>query len=131
MADRYSYIPLTGVFIALVWFIGDWAGKLRKGSYLLWAGAIPLIGVMVILTMHQVTFWNNSIALFSHVLNVDPRGDQPNQALGVVYLSERNFDQAKHYLENALFAFPTDPRTLSCYGYCLMERRNTTPPIIG
>jgi len=32
-ADRYSYIPLTGVFIAVVWGVGEWAAKQGKAHF--------------------------------------------------------------------------------------------------
>lgn len=127
MAERYSYIPLVGIFAALVWFIGDYAEKLPKAKNPLAGLSIVIVGTMIALTMNQVKVWKNTITLFSHVLEVDPRGEFPNLSLGAAYMREKNYDQSKRYLEYALKYNPAGPQTLSYYSFCLMERDHHDP----
>lgn len=70
MADRYSYVPLIGVFIMAAWAAGDatasWPHR-RRGLGLA-AGAV-LVGCAA-LTSRQLSFWKDGSSLFRHALAV-------------------------------------------------------------
>jgi tetratricopeptide (TPR) repeat protein len=127
MAERYSYIPLIGIFAALVWLIGDYGDRLPKIKPFLQAAAIAAVVAMTVLTMNQVKVWTNTITLFGHVVEVDPRGEFPNLSLGAAYMREKNYPEAQHYLENALSYNAAGPQTLSYYSFCLMEKEGSGP----
>jgi tetratricopeptide (TPR) repeat protein len=63
-ADRYTYIPLIGVLIALAWGASDLAAAraryLTSGILLFW----------IVLTWIQIGYWADSIALFQHAVEV-------------------------------------------------------------
>jgi Flp pilus assembly protein TadD len=73
MADRYTYLPLTGVFIAIVWTAREWLGSERWGRKALTILGIAAITAASILTREQLAYWKNDIALFSHALEINPR----------------------------------------------------------
>ncbi len=127
MAERYSYIPLIGIFIAIVWFIGDAGDGISKVKPLLRVAAIGIIAVFAVLTMNQVKVWKSTITLFSHVLQTDPRGEFPNLSLGAANMREKNYAEAQRYLEYALSYNPNGPQTLSYYSFCLMEKSGSGP----
>ena len=124
MAERYSYIPSVGIFAGAVWFVADKFGSYRKQ---LWIGSLLIIAVITGLTMMQVPIWKNTITLFAHVIDVDPRGEFPNLSLGAAHMREKNYTLAKHYLECALSYNSAGPQTLSYYSFCLMEREPHDP----
>ncbi len=66
MADRYTYIPLIGIFIIAAWVIpADWFSWPRPG---LIAGA-ACAGILIFLVMGtevQLQYWRNSVSLFGH-----------------------------------------------------------------
>ncbi len=70
MADRYTYIPLIGLFIIVAWGVPD---LLRKWHYrkeiLLTSSALSIL-CLCIITWIQVGYWQNSITLFNHTLKV-------------------------------------------------------------
>ena len=70
MADRYTYIPLMGVFIMVAWSIpARWAVWPRPGLvFASVTGAVLLVLVMV--TVVQLFYWRNSVTLFSHTAAV-------------------------------------------------------------
>lgn len=70
MADRYSYMPLVGVFIVVAWFAGDVAARWPRQSRLLGATAGALVAGCSILTSRQLAFWQDSTTLFRHALAV-------------------------------------------------------------
>jgi tetratricopeptide (TPR) repeat protein len=67
MADRYSYLPAIGLFIAVTWGLADL--KLA-GKPVIVAAAIFSLVACAILTSIQITYWRNSITLFRHALAV-------------------------------------------------------------
>ena len=70
MADRYSYVPLIGVFIMAAWAAGDAAAAWphRRSVLSLASGAI--IAVLAVLTFRQLGYWKDGISLFRHALAV-------------------------------------------------------------
>jgi len=125
MAERYSYIPSIGIFIAFVWLVGDFGEKIPSVKRMLGAAAIAAIAAMTVLTINQVKVWKNTITLFSHVLETDPRGEFPNLSLGAAYMRAENYPEAQRYLEYALSYNPYGTQTLSYYSFCLMEKKNS------
>ncbi len=73
-ADRYTYIPLIGLFVMAAWGIPDllkkWrpTGLLRKEA--LFASSVLILACLSIVTWIQVGYWRNSIALYDHSLKV-------------------------------------------------------------
>ena len=69
-ADRYTYIPLIGIFFAFSWGMASLAAKLGipKAVKILVAGA--LLCPLAIAAHTQASYWRNSIALFEHALKV-------------------------------------------------------------
>jgi Flp pilus assembly protein TadD len=98
MADRYSYIPLIGLFIIAVWGIRALFDKLplsrslRNGSLLaLWA--LVLTGLFIA-AYRQAGYWKNSIALYDHTLSVTDRNDIILNNRGNAYARLGNYRQA-------------------------------------
>ena len=71
----------------------------------------------------QVKVWKDTVTLFSHVLEIDPRGEFPNSSLGVAYVRQGKFAEAQQYFERALVYNPSGSLTLSYSAYCLMQPR--------
>lgn len=106
MADRYTYIPLIGLFIVLSWSV--WAGmsKLRQGrvfTFALFVVAILLLGAV---SRRSVSYWRNSITLFSHALEVTERNWMAEYNLARVYQDSRQFEQALLHYQRALKVKP-------------------------
>jgi protein O-mannosyl-transferase len=70
MADRYTYIPSIGIFVALAFG----AQKLAKGvslpKFSLPALAILILGALAVMTERQLQFWRDDEALFQHAMEV-------------------------------------------------------------
>jgi len=70
MADRYSYITLTGLFIIIAWGLPDLLAKWRYKKIALTLSALLVILAMTICTPLQLRYWRNSLTLFQHALDV-------------------------------------------------------------
>jgi len=117
MADRYSYIPLIGVFIALVWGVKDMLARVEKRKVALGFATVLSLAVCVVATRRQLVYWENSVKLFART--VELTRDNPTaqynlaQALGVRgHLRE----SVPHY-EEALRIRPNYPEALNNLGF--------------
>jgi tetratricopeptide (TPR) repeat protein len=99
MADRYTYIPLIGIFIAVVFTLSDiflgpnFSLDLSRKAHspgaplaaALLALGVAMIGACVFVTHQQVKFWRDDFALFEHALAVNARNAPAHVALATAY----------------------------------------------
>jgi tetratricopeptide (TPR) repeat protein len=108
MADRYSYFPFIGLFVAVVWGIGDWIKKKQIPAI------YPAAGIMVILisfsavTYIQLGYWKNSLALWSRALAVTENNYVAQDSMGAELLDEGKPREAAAYFEAAIRINPKD-----------------------
>ncbi len=121
MAERYTYVPFIGLFIAIVWLAGDAVAsypKIKAGILLL---AVAVIVACAVKTDAQVKVWKDTVTLLSHALEIDPRGEFPNTFLGIAYMREGRLAEAQEYFERALNYNPNWYLPLSSSAYCIMR----------
>jgi protein O-mannosyl-transferase len=94
MADRYTYIPLIGLFIMVAWGIPDLVKKWNHQKEILLALSALSILCLSIITWTQVGYWQNSITLFSHALIVNDNNWLAYNNRGVSYNDLGNYRQA-------------------------------------
>lgn len=82
MADRYTYIPLIGIFMLFSWSITDLL-KNRPHRYAMPAIACILAVMLCPLTWMQTGYWKNSISLYEHALAVTDKNYVVLYNLGV------------------------------------------------
>ena len=70
IADRYTYFPLIGLFIALVFGLADLANVWRLGRAFIATASTVIILLLASLTTVQVSRWRDSETLFRYVLSV-------------------------------------------------------------
>jgi tetratricopeptide (TPR) repeat protein len=102
LADRYTYVPLIGLFIVLAWGAGDLAGyrPLRRGA--LSAMAISALLACAVLTWKQVGVWHDSRSLWEHALRVTPDNHVARNNLGFALLQDgQDLAEAEQHLRAA------------------------------
>ncbi|HEY1717934.1 MAG TPA: tetratricopeptide repeat protein [Verrucomicrobiae bacterium] len=70
MADRYTYFPLVGIFIAVVFGVRDLAKHFRLPKMIPACGAVLILAACVALTERQLSYWRNDETLFAHAAAV-------------------------------------------------------------
>jgi tetratricopeptide (TPR) repeat protein len=100
MADRYTYVPMTGLFIILAWGGAELAEKLRLPGKVPALAASAALIVCLLLTARQVTFWKDSETLFQRMIDVTDRNFMAHFNLGNLYSKAGRKDLAmQHYAE--------------------------------
>ncbi|MBW1781122.1 MAG: hypothetical protein JRL30_10325 [Deltaproteobacteria bacterium] len=69
-ADRFTYIPLIGLFIIIAWGVPDLIAGWKNRSYVLASLAGITILLLCIYTRTQVRYWRNTETLFTHAAKV-------------------------------------------------------------
>jgi len=87
MADRYTYVPLVGIFIAAVWGVGELTKHWRLARVVLPAVAAVVIVAFVTLTRAQAATWRDSETLWRHALAVTDNNYFAHGGLGAAMLS--------------------------------------------
>ncbi|MDP2104775.1 MAG: hypothetical protein Q8J76_02180, partial [Desulfobulbaceae bacterium] len=103
MADRYTYLPLIGVFVMLIWGGGALVTALpwwrREWSI---AIAVCLVVALSAVTFRQTSFWRDTPTLFAHTLKEDPGNFKAMLQLGAYYRDGGELELARDYFLQAL-----------------------------
>jgi tetratricopeptide (TPR) repeat protein len=121
MAERYTYVPLIGLFFALVWLAGVAVQKYPRFKLTAQLIAIAIIAACAVKTDAQVKLWKDTITLFRHAVEIDSRGALPNSTLAGAYARQVRCVEAQPYFDRALEYVPPWPETLSNSAFCLMR----------
>jgi protein O-mannosyl-transferase len=100
LADRYTYLPLIGIFFIIAWGGAELAPKLRLGGAKLCALTAVVICVLTLLTRVQVGYWRSNAELFRHTLAVTENNWIAHNNYGVDLMSLRQYtDGIGHFQE--------------------------------
>jgi len=106
MADRYTYLPLTGLFLACAWGVDDLSQGWRYRKAVLAVLAAMVVAASAVATWRQVGYWRDNLTLYRHTLEVTGGNYLIHNNYGVVLAREGRLDEAiTQYLE-ALQVWP-------------------------
>ena len=110
MADRYTYIPLLGIFIAAVWGVNAAANGLSWARVPLAVVSTGLVVAGAALTQRQVGFWKTDFDLFNHALAVTTDNAVAEIEVGTGFRLRGDFDEAIRHYRAAIAAAPANVR---------------------
>ncbi len=108
MADRYTYIPLTGLFIIAAWGgkeVCDRWPRIKNTAVLLSALILALLAIR---TVDQLRHWENDLTLFSHAVQVHPESGLARNNLAAALYARGKVDESILHLDRALEIDPQD-----------------------
>ena len=101
-ADRYTYLPSIGLFLAAVWFTADIAKVRGSRSRLVVATAVTMVlPVLAWTAFVQTSYWRNSRTLWNHALAVTSDNDVAHNNLGYLCADRGELDEAISHFESA------------------------------
>jgi Flp pilus assembly protein TadD len=101
-ADRYTYVPLVGLFVAVVWTIDDWVRRHPSGRPVAACAWLLVLAAFGALTWRQASTWTNGRTLFAHALDVTSNNAVAHGMMGAVLLGEGRIDAAAAELERSI-----------------------------
>jgi len=129
MADRYTYITLTGIFIIVAWGFADLAKKWQYGRSVFSLLAILILILMVIVTWVQLRHWKNGLTLFNHAIEVTEDNYLAYNNLATIFIDKGDYWQAYQYASKAIQINPQLPAGHYNMGNILAKLGNTEKAI--
>lgn len=126
MADRYTYIPLIGIFIVLVWGISEIKLVQKIGGNVKAVMTIAVFSVLSVLTWNQVGYWKDSISLFGNAVEVTENNWFALGVLGLEYSNRNELDKAFALLSTSLSLNPKNAMSLYNMGVLQNKMGNRT-----
>jgi tetratricopeptide (TPR) repeat protein len=84
-ADRYTYVPYIGLFLMIAWLLPQLLSKWPYRKTVSGVLMVMVLTAIAICAHRQVSFWNNSISLFSHAIEVTQNNWLAHNNIGVAY----------------------------------------------
>jgi tetratricopeptide (TPR) repeat protein len=124
-ADRFTYLPLIGLFIAIVWGLAALLNWLRAPNFL----AVGLAAVVLIAcglqTQNQIQNWQNPQTLFGHALAVTQDNFVAENNLGYYLMSRGDVDGGLADFRQAARIDPGDSGVWNNIGFALANKGQT------
>jgi superkiller protein 3 len=122
MADRYTYLPFTGLSIAVVWLAADLLKNLDRRIRIT---AVCLIFLLFAgLTFRQVSFWKNCESLYRHTLAVTHNSAFIERNLCLDLLGQGRLDEAEEQCQSAVTHKPSYNDPYKLLGLIYFKRQN-------
>jgi Flp pilus assembly protein TadD len=125
MADRYTYFPLIGIFVAVAWTAGDPAAGGRFGRAIRFPAATAAVLALAYAASLQAACWRDSRTLFGEALAAVPNNYLARFNLGNVALMEGDVDGAVALYRASLRDYPEHSQARYNLA-CLLQRQGRT-----
>ena len=121
-ADRYTYVPLIGLFIALAWGVPELTKKWSHRGKVLSLSAGMIVVSLMILSWHQIQYWKDDFTVFQHAANVTKNSSLAHGNLGFAFDKKGDIDNAMRHYVMAIKISPLDPDAYSRLGSVLADQ---------
>jgi len=100
MADRYTYIPLVGLFIVMAWGAKRLVAGQPGLKHPVAIFSLVAVAGLLFLARSQVETWKNSMTLFEHALTINERNALAHNNVGAAYdVNDKSCKRAlPHYM---------------------------------
>jgi len=129
MADRYTYIPLIGVFVSLVWSVDLLFRKMAKLRPLYFVGTVVALVSCAALSFAQIRVWRHPVTLYTHALALDKNNFVAHRNLGGFLINHGAMEQGVEHLKEAVRLYPGIPDFLYDLGFSLIECGQINPGV--
>ena len=123
MADRYTYIPLIGIFIVAAWGGEELAARWRLPGLVLGAATAVVLGGCILLTRAQLGYWKDGETLLRRMISATEGNYMAHYNLGNVYSRKGRLLDAVREYEAALAAEPNYAEAHNNLGTVLLRER--------
>jgi tetratricopeptide (TPR) repeat protein len=101
-ADRYMYLPLIGLSIAMAWGAADLLGRRRAGRTVLAAAGAALLVALGGAAAAQVTHWRDAVAVHKRAVAVTHDNPLEQHRLGNALRMEDRLEEALIHYERSI-----------------------------
>jgi hypothetical protein len=121
IADRYTYLPLIGIFIMIAWGVPYMVRGKRFGRIALSSAAVLVLLAFAAGTWVQLGYWKDTITLFRHATDAFPDNFIARNVLGNALADAGRSEEAIAEFSRVLQAWPEDADAHIGIGLLLAE----------
>ncbi|MFZ2448392.1 MAG: tetratricopeptide repeat protein [Syntrophobacteraceae bacterium] len=132
MADRYTYLPLIGFFIVVVWSLGEIRVQSKTARYACVSALVVFILIpAMVLTSRQTQYWKNDLVLSTHALEVyeSAHAGEKDPAAAILYynvgadlIPQKRLRESESFLSTAVALNPDLAEARYNLGFVLAEQ---------
>jgi tetratricopeptide (TPR) repeat protein len=119
MADRYTYLPLVGLFIVVAWGAVEFAKRLPYGAIAMGVASAALLMSCTVASHHQTQFWKDSETVFQRAIAVTSNNYVAHNNLGIAFLRGNRLEEAEYHFRAAARIKADDPEAHTNLGNVL------------
>jgi len=123
MADRYTYVPLIGLFVIIAWSIPDLLAGNHYRKIVLSMAVGTVLLALTVSSWLQVQHWKNNLTLFKHALKVTAKNYVAHDSLGNALAQQGKVEEAIDHYYEALKIKPNLVNLHNNLGVALLEQR--------
>jgi len=101
-ADRFTYLPQIGIYVAVTWLVAEWVAKWQAGRVALGGLMAAVLAVLAACAWKQTAYWQNSETLWTHVLACTTDNYIAHFNFGNALRQEGRTDEAIDHFQQAL-----------------------------
>lgn len=132
MGDRYTYVPLIGIFIIIAnsiaggssYFNRQFSFKETSRKALKWILGFSIILIFAVISHKQAGYWKNSITLFSRAIDITENNYVAHNSLGAAFLSKQEYQKADEHFRTSINIMPYSELAYFNYGVSLGSQGN-------
>ena len=129
-ADRYTYLPQIGLYIAVTWAVADLTASWRRQRTILSVAALIVISLLSLCAFVQTSYWRDSETLFKHALAVTRNNDVAENNLGIVFQGQGKLDDAISLLQSAVALRPDNSPAHENLAKALLQKGQVADALI-
>jgi tetratricopeptide (TPR) repeat protein len=121
-ADRYTYLPQIGLYIAMAWLAVEGFAHLRHGRIFAVSSAAVILAALMSLAGLQASYWKDDSTLWKHTLAVMPDNAVAHNNLGADRELKGRVDEALDQYLQAIVIKPDYPEAHNNLGNALFDK---------
>ncbi len=129
LADRYTYLPLIGVFLGVTFWVADLAERSRPRSIIVIPVTVVVLGGCLVATARQLRYWRDSERLYQHTLAITENNYLAHSNLGAALGEKGQITEAISQFQEAIRLQPDFPDARYDLGVALGKQGRTAEAI--
>jgi Flp pilus assembly protein TadD len=121
-ADRYTYVPLVGLFVIVAWGVSEIVGSSWVRVLGLRVASLALVAICTLLSFRQSQYWRNSVALWQHAIDVTPDNYFAEFSFGYLLWKQDSLSAAVTHFEKSIRLRPDFSETHNNLGVALARQ---------
>jgi hypothetical protein len=100
MSNRYSYMPMIGILVLLVWAIEDLSKRWRQRAILMATAVALILGVCILRTRAEIVYWKNGETLWTRAVAVTTNNFMAHYCLATIVGTTKPREALAEYQES-------------------------------